>query len=76
MSGGQRIHDPRMLEERAKERDVEPVNIREYIDSFRYGAYPHGGGSIGLERLLMQYCGLQNVRNCSLFPRDSQRLTP
>jgi len=50
--------------------------IRSYIDSFRYGAPPHAGGGIGLERVTMLYLGLDNVRKTSMFPRDPKRLTP
>lgn len=42
----------------------------------RYGAPPRGGFGAGLERVVMLYCGLPNVRMASLFPRDPQRLTP
>ena len=37
---------------------------------------PHGGLGIGLERLTMQLCGLDNVRYACLFPRDLSRLEP
>ncbi|MDG6936027.1 MAG: aspartate--tRNA(Asn) ligase, partial [Nitrososphaerota archaeon] len=47
-----------------------------YINAFRYGAPPHAGWSIGLERLAMQITGMKNIRECSLFPRDRKRLTP
>jgi len=50
--------------------------IRSYIDSFRYGAPPHAGGGIGMERVTMLYLGLDNVRKTSMFPRDPKRLTP
>uniref|UniRef100_A0A672K3T5 Aspartyl-tRNA synthetase 1 n=1 Tax=Sinocyclocheilus grahami TaxID=75366 RepID=A0A672K3T5_SINGR len=50
--------------------------IKAYIDSFRYGAPPHAGGGIGLERVTMLYLGLHNVRQTSMFPRDPKRLTP
>ncbi|MFM7853752.1 MAG: amino acid--tRNA ligase-related protein [Flammeovirgaceae bacterium] len=46
------------------------------MESFQYGAYPHGGGGIGLERVVMLYCALKNIRNSSLFPRDPKRITP
>lgn len=42
----------------------------------RYGAPPRGGFGAGLERVVMLYCGLSNIRLASLFPRDPQRLTP
>jgi nondiscriminating aspartyl-tRNA synthetase len=37
---------------------------------------PHGGFAIGLERLLMQLLGIQNVKLATLFPRDLNRLAP
>jgi hypothetical protein len=50
--------------------------IAAYIDSFRLGAPPHGGAGVGLERVVMLYLGLDNIRKTSMFPRDPKRLTP
>ena len=77
-SGAQRIHDPKMLLERAANMDppVDLSPIKDYVDSFKYGAFPHAGGGIGLERVVMLFCGLSNIRKSSLFPRDPKRLTP
>ncbi|KAJ3105933.1 aspartate--tRNA ligase dps1 [Phlyctochytrium planicorne] len=76
LSGAQRIHDPTLLEERAKEHGVDPLTIQPYIDAFKYGAPPHAGGGIGLERVVMLYLKLGNIRKTSLFPRDPKRLEP
>jgi len=76
LSGAQRIHDPEYLTERVKACGVNPEDIKSYIDSFRYGCPPHGGGGIGLERVLMLYLALGNVRKTSMFPRDPKRVTP
>ncbi|XP_050404262.1 aspartate--tRNA ligase, cytoplasmic [Patella vulgata] len=76
LSGAQRIHDPKFLMERAKEHEIDVSKIKAYIDAFKYGAPPHAGGGIGMERVLMLYLGLDNVRKTSLFPRDPKRLTP
>ncbi|CAH8273842.1 unnamed protein product [Arabidopsis lyrata] len=76
MSGAQRIHDPELLEKRARECCIDVKTISTYIDAFRYGAPPHGGFGVGLERVVMLLCALNNIRKTSLFPRDSQRLTP
>lgn len=76
ISGAQRIHDPDLLTERAIACGVPVPTIQSYIDSFRYGAPPHGGAGVGLERVVMLYCGLNNIRKTSLFPRDPKRLTP
>lgn len=65
-----------MLIERAKERGVNPETIKDYVNAFRYGMYPHAGGGIGLERVVMLFLGLSDIRQTSLFPRDLYRLTP
>jgi len=76
LSGGQRIHDATVLEQKAKAKGVAIETIQSYIDAFKYGAPPHGGGGIGLERVVMLYLGLGNIRRTSMFPRDPLRLTP
>nr|POE89969.1 aspartate--trna ligase, cytoplasmic [Quercus suber] len=80
MSGAQRIHDAAFLERRMREH-VSPVDpqsdgLRDYVNAFRYGCAPHAGGGIGLERIVMLWLGLPNVRLASLFPRDPGRLIP
>jgi len=75
-SGAQRIHDPAFLTQRAKECGIIVETIQDYIDSFKFGAPPHGGCGIGLERVVMLYCALGNIRKSSLFPRDPKRITP
>jgi len=76
MSGAQRVHDPKLLEKRALECKVGVEGIKDYVSSFRYGAMPHAGGGIGLERVVMLYLGLENIRQTSMFPRDPNRTTP
>lgn len=76
MSGAQRIHDPELLTKRATELGVGLESIKAYIDSFRYGAPPHAGGGVGLERVVMLYLGLKNIRKTSMFPRDPKRIAP
>jgi len=76
LSGAQRIHDPVLLEERAKAWDIPLDSLKAYIDSFRNGAMPHGGGGIGLERVIMLFLGLPNIRKSAWFPRDPKRLSP
>ncbi|CAH8274736.1 unnamed protein product [Arabidopsis lyrata] len=76
ISGAQRVHIPEILEQRAGEFGIDVKTISTYIDSFRYGAPPHGGFGVGLERVVMLFCGLNNIRKTSLFPRDPQRLAP
>jgi len=76
ISGAQRIHEPELLTERAKHFGIPVEDLESYIRSFRYGAVPHGGCGVGLERVVMLYLGLNNIRKTSMFPRDPKRLTP
>jgi aspartyl-tRNA synthetase len=76
MSGAQRVHDAQLLTEQALAKGVKPESIKDYIDSFKYGAAPHAGGGVGLERMTMLYLGLKNIRSTSMWPRDPVRLTP
>ncbi len=75
-SGAQRINDPVFLAKRAEECGIKVETLKDYIESFSYGAYPHGGCGIGLERVVFLYCAMGNIRNACLFPRDPHRLTP
>jgi aspartyl/asparaginyl-tRNA synthetase len=75
-SGAQRIHDPDLLLQKAREKNVDLTPIMAYVDAFKYGAYPHAGCGIGLERIVMLYLGIGNVRKTSMFPPDPKRLTP
>ena len=76
ISGGQRFHETTAFVESAKAHEINLDTIASYIDSFRYGAYPHGGFGVGLERVVILYCALGNIRRTSLFPRDPKRITP
>jgi aspartyl-tRNA synthetase len=75
-SGGQRIHIPDLLIARLKAKGLNSDNFKAYVDSFRFGAPPHSGWSIGLERITQIICGFDNVKEATMFPRDRTRLTP
>lgn len=75
-TGGQRIHDLSMLEEKIQGKGMTEEGLEQYLDAFRFGMPPHGGLGIGLERLTMQLLGEDNVREACLFPRDMSRLEP
>ena len=42
-SGAQRIHEPELLAKRAGECGIPVETIKDYINSFKYGAPSHGG---------------------------------
>ena len=75
-TGGQRVHDYAAQVAKMEDRGMDPAEFESYLMIHRHGMPPHGGLGIGLERLTMKLCGLDNVRYASLFPRDRGRLEP
>lgn len=75
-SGGQRIHVPELLEKMIEKKGMDPKDFKSYIDSFRFGAPPHAGWSVGLERFTQVLLEMSNVREVCMFPRDRDRITP
>lgn len=39
------------------------------VNAYKYGAPPHGGMGIGLDRLTMQLLGVDNLRDVTAFPK-------
>ena len=79
LSGGQRINDPVELEARIRAKGVDPesAGIKEYLAVFRSVGVPaHGGGGIGLDRVVAWYLGLPSVHLAAYYPRTPKRLTP
>lgn len=74
LSGSQRIINYDALVSVIKERGMDPENFKMYLQTFKYGMPPEGGFSFGLERITMQILNLGNVREASLFPRDTERV--
>ncbi|KAI9789309.1 MAG: hypothetical protein M1833_002433, partial [Piccolia ochrophora] len=74
LSGGQRVHNAKMLEDQMAKLGLDTGGMEEYIEAFRLGAPPHAGGGIGLERVVMLLLNLGNIRLASLFHRDPRSL--
>ncbi|PVX23521.1 MAG: aspartate--tRNA(Asn) ligase [Candidatus Bathyarchaeum sp.] len=75
-SGAQREHRYEELVKNLKEKGLDPVDFEFYLNAFKFGMPPHGGWSIGLERLTMTLLKLANIKEASLFPRTKERLIP
>lgn len=75
-TGGQRIHDYKMLVENMKYKGLNPNDYESYLVIFKYGMPRHGGLAIGLERITSKLLGLENVREATLITRDRKRLIP
>jgi len=76
IGGGQRIHDPELLESRIKEFNLPQEAYRWYIDLRRYGTFPHSGFGLGLERTVAWICKLPHIRETIPFPRLLYRIYP
>lgn len=76
ITGGQRLHRYDDYLVALTQRGIDPAPFAGYLEAFRYGMPPHGGFALGVERLVRQLVGAENVRDVTLFPRDIQRLAP
>lgn len=75
-TGGQRIHDYNEQVAKMRARNMKVEEFESYLTFHKYGAPPHGGLGLGLERLTMNLLGFKNVRYTSMYPRDINRVTP
>ncbi|MCP1662877.1 MAG: aspartate--tRNA(Asn) ligase [Methanocalculus sp. MSAO_Arc1] len=75
-SGAQRCHVYEILVRQLQAKGLSPEGFEFYLRPFQYGMPPHAGWGLGAERLVMTICGLQNIREAVLFPRDRHRVTP
>jgi aspartyl-tRNA synthetase len=79
LSSGQRLHNPDALEARLRKKGIDPSSpgIQEYVDYFKEVGVPeHGGGGMGLARVVAFYLGLPSVSLASDYPRTPKRLLP
>lgn len=72
-SGSIRITDPvlqnRMFRLLGLSEEEAKAKFGFLTDAFRYGAPPHGGLGLGLDRLVMQMLGCGNLRDVIAFPK-------
>jgi aspartyl-tRNA synthetase len=75
-TGAQREHRVEILEAQAAQKGLDPAEIADYLDFFRYGVPPHGGFGMGLARVLMLMLNEASIREVTYLFRGPTRLTP
>ena len=75
-TGGQRIHDYEMQVAKMKQRGMDIDDFEDYLTMHKYGMPPHGGMGLGLERIVQNILGLDNIKKATAFPRDRDRIRP
>ncbi len=72
-SGSMRITDPELQQKmfRALKMTDEEIEAKFgfLVEAYKYGAPPHGGMGIGLDRIVMLLCGADNLRDVTAFPK-------
>ncbi len=76
IGGSQREEDINLILERIKKEGLNQADYEWYLDLRRYGAVPHSGFGIGLERAVRWITGVEHIRECIPFPRTIGRLRP
>ena len=79
-SGSIRITDPDLQEKMFEALGFTPEQAHEKFgfltDAFQYGAPPHGGFGIGLDRLVMLMCKAESLRDVVAFPKVKDASEP
>jgi asparaginyl-tRNA synthetase len=76
IGGSQRIHDHDLLLSRIQAHDLPIAAFQWYLDVRKYGAFPHSGFGMGLERFVAWMGGLPHVRETIPYPRMLNRIYP
>jgi asparaginyl-tRNA synthetase len=76
IGGGQREDDLDTLMAKITKHNLPVEAFDWYLDLRKYGAVPHAGFGLGIERTVGWICGLPHVRETIPFPRMLNRLKP
>jgi aspartyl-tRNA synthetase len=71
-----RIHDAATQQKVFQLLGIDEASARErfgfLLEALRYGAPPHGGIALGIDRIVMLFGYLDNIRDCIAFPKTQK----
>ena len=71
-----RIHDSEVQQQVFGLLGMDETSARErfgfLLDALSFGAPPHGGIALGIDRIVMLFAGLDNIRDCITFPKTQR----
>lgn len=69
IGGSQREERMDILLKRMEEVGINPEEYSWYLDTRRFGTFPHAGFGLGFERAVMYITGMKNIRDVIPYPR-------
>ncbi|HJW92500.1 MAG TPA: asparagine--tRNA ligase [Thermoanaerobaculia bacterium] len=76
IGGSQRIHDHDLLLQRIQEHGLPLDKFQWYLDTRKYGTFPHSGFGMGIERCVAWISGVPHLRETIPYPRMLNRIYP
>ncbi len=71
-----RIHNSKIQEQVFELLGIDQAMAKErfgfLLDALQFGAPPHGGIALGIDRFVMLFGGLDNIRDCIAFPKTQR----
>ncbi|CAL1674924.1 unnamed protein product [Lasius platythorax] len=74
--GSIRIHDANLQKQILKMLNIDESKLSHMLEALTYGAPPHGGIAIGLDRLVCLLCNAKSIRNVIAFPKTLEGRDP